>query len=314
MRLKEYLNPILFIKGVAMGVANIIPGVSGGTIALITGIYEKLIFSIKKFDSKAFKLLMQFKFKEFAEYIHLQFLFPVIIGIIFAGLSLAKIFDYLFENYPVFLWAYFFGLVLASVYYVGKMVESWKKTTYILFLTGAIVAVSITIIDPLKENRDPVYIFFNGVISIVGMVLPGLSGSFLLILLGNYQIILIDAINNFDLKILLPFALGSIVGLLAFSHVLSWLLKNYRNETIALLTGFVLGSLGILWPWKEPVYLVNNGEIVVKHGKKLVAYYEHILPRQIDSTFFLTLFFMFLGIISIIFIEIMYLKEKKNKK
>jgi len=108
--------------------------------------------------------------------------------------------------------------------------------------------------------------------------------------------------------------LGSIVGLLAFSHVLSWLLKNYRNETIALLTGFVLGSLGILWPWKEPVYLVNNGEIVVKHGKKLVAYYEHILPRQIDSTFFLTMFFMFLGVISIIYIEKMYLKEKKSKK
>jgi len=303
MRNQKYFNLTLFFKGVAMGAANVIPGVSGGTIALITGIYERLINAIKSFDLKALKLLLKFKWKELSDYIDLSFLLPVILGLITAILSLAKLFDFLFRNYPEYIWAFFFGLVLASIYFVGKTVEKWKPATYLAFVAGTVLAVSLTVLHPAGENDHPLYLFINGIIAIVSMILPGLSGSFVLILLGNYQLVAIDAINNFDLKIILPFALGAVIGLIAFSHFLSWLFKRYKNETIALLTGFILGSLGILWPWKKPVYLTINGNIVEKHGRKLVSYYEMYLPSRFDYQFFWILFFAILGIISIIWIE-----------
>ncbi len=303
MSTKKTFDIGLFFKGMAMGAANVIPGVSGGTIALITGIYERLINAIKSFDIKALKLLLHFKWKEFAAYTDLSFLMPVMLGLVAAVLSLAKLFEYLFIHYPVFIWAYFFGLVLASVYYVGKTVENWKISTYISFIIGTLIAVAITILHPAAENDNPWYLFLNGVIAIVSMILPGLSGSFVLILLGNYQLVAIDAINHFDLKIIIPFAVGAVVGLIAFSHVLSWLFKRYKNETIALLTGFILGSLSVLWPWKKPVYMLQDGQIVEKHGKKIIAYYEQIAPSQIDSTFFMAVTLMILGILSIVYIE-----------
>ncbi len=293
----------LFFKGMAMGAANVIPGVSGGTIALITGIYERLIDAIKSFDAKAFKLLWHRQWREFAKYTDLNFLLPIILGLITAILSLAKLFAFLFAQYPVFIWAYFFGLVLASVYYVGKTIDQWKWSTYLAFLLGVIIAVFITILHPAVENAQPWYLFLNGIIAIISMILPGLSGSFVLILLGNYQLVAIDAVNHFNLKILIPFALGAAIGLVVFSHILSWLFKRFRNQTIALLTGFILGSLSILWPWKKPVYLIRDHQIVYKHGKPLVAYYDKFLPTQINSTFIWALLFILLGIVSIIWIE-----------
>ncbi len=293
----------LILKGLGMGAANVIPGVSGGTIALITGIYEELINSLKSFDLQALKLLLKFKWKAFVGYTNLYFLVQVLFGLGIAVLTLAKVFKYLFENYPVYIWAYFFGLVLASVYFVGKTVEKWNISTKISFLIGLIVAVIVTVLHPAGENDNPVYLFFNGIIAIISMILPGLSGSFVLILLGNYRLVAIDAINNFDFKTLLPFALGAIIGLVAFSHVLSWLFKKYKNQTIALMTGFILGSLNILWPWKKAVFLQQNDEYVMKHGRKIIAYYEQVIPRDFGGEFVFALLLILLGIISIYYLE-----------
>ncbi len=293
----------LILKGLGMGAANVIPGVSGGTIALITGIYEELINSLKSFDLQALKLLLKFKWKEFVSYTNLYFLVQVLFGLGIAVLTLAKVFKYLFENYPVYIWAYFFGLVLASVYFVGKTVEKWNISTKISFLIGLIVAVIVTVLHPAGENDNPVYLFFNGIIAIISMILPGLSGSFVLILLGNYRLVAIDAINNFDFKTLLPFALGAIIGLVAFSHVLSWLFKKYKNQTIALMTGFILGSLNILWPWKKAVFLQQNDEYVMKHGRKIIAYYEQVVPGHFGGKFVFALLLILLGIISIYYLE-----------
>jgi putative membrane protein len=300
---KKRFDIILFLKGMAMGAANVIPGVSGGTIALITGIYERLINAIKSFDLHALKLLLRFKWKDFANYTDLYFVIPVGLGLVTAVFSLAKLFAYLFLHYPVFIWAYFFGLVLASVYYVGKTVKRLYWGTYLSFFIGTLIAVGVTILHPAVENSNPWYLFLNGVIAIISMILPGLSGSFVLILLGNYQLIAIDAINNFNLKILIPFGLGAVVGLLAFSHILSWLFKKYRDVTIALLTGFILGSLSILWPWKKAVYMMQDGQILEKHGKPVVLYYQKIWPQHLDQSFFIALFLMILGVLSIIWIE-----------
>ncbi len=309
---QKYFNPVLFLKGMAMGAANVIPGVSGGTIALITGIYERLIDAIKSFDLKAFKLLMQGNRKEFSQHVDLPFLLPVGSGLLVAVFSLAKLFSYLFANYPEYIWAYFFGLVLASVYFVGKTVEKWKARTYLAFLTGVAIAVLLTVLHPAGENEHPLYLFLSGIVAIVSMILPGLSGSFVLILLGNYRLVAIDAINHFNLKILIPFALGAAVGLVAFSHFLSWLFKKYKDLTIALLTGFILGSLSILWPWKKPVYLMQDGQVVVKHGRKLVAYYEQSFPQQFDTTSVLVIFFMLAGLISIFWIEKTSMQKEKK--
>ncbi len=308
--MKKKLKPSLILKGMAMGAANVIPGVSGGTIALITGIYEELIDSIKSFDLHALKLLAKLKWKEFADYTNFYFLFQVLLGLALAIISLAKLFKYLFVHYPVYIWAFFFGLVLASVYYVGKTVTRWNLASILSFIIGLAIAVAVTILHPAGENDSPLYLFFNGVIAIVSMILPGLSGSFVLILLGNYQLIAIDAINQMNLKILLPFLAGAVIGLVAFSYVLSWLFKKYKDQTIALMTGFILGSLSILWPWKKAVYLMKDGEYVTKHGRKLIAYYEQILPQKIDFGFFIAIFFIILGIYSIVWLE----KNSKNKE
>ena len=305
-QMKKKMKPSLILKGMAMGAANVIPGVSGGTIALITGIYEELINSIKSFDLHALKLLLHFKWKEFAEYTNLYFLLQVFLGLVLAIFSLAKLFKYLFEHYPVYIWAFFFGLVLASVYYVGKTVTKWNFSTILSFLIGVVIALSVTILHPAGENDHPLYLFMNGVIAIISMILPGLSGSFVLILLGNYQLVAIDAINHLDLKILLPFLAGAIIGLVAFSYVLSWLFKRYKNQTIALMTGFILGSLSILWPWKKAVYLTKDGEYITKHGRKVIAYYEQVWPSSYDTEFWIAVFFIILGIWSI------YILEKKS--
>ncbi len=286
-----------------MGAANVIPGVSGGTIALITGIYERLINAIKSFDMTALKLLLKWRWRELAKHIDLAFVLPVGLGLVTAILSLAKLFAFLFKNYPVFIWAYFFGLVLASVYFVGKTVKQWYWATYLSFVIGTLIAIAVTILHPAVENDNPWYLFLNGIIAIISMILPGLSGSFVLILLGNYQLVAINGINHLNLKVLLPFAAGAIVGLIGFSHILSWLFKRFRHQTIALLTGFILGSLSILWPWKKAVYLLQNNQVVTKHGKPVVSYYEQILPTHFNTEFWLAILMMILGIVSIVWIE-----------
>ncbi len=306
--MKQYIN--YFIKGMAVGIANIIPGVSGGTIALITGIFERLINAIKSFDLKAAQLLFKGNWKAFAQKTDFYFLLALFAGIVIAIVALARIFDFLFHHYPVYIWAYFFGLVLSSVYYVGKTVEKWKAATIVSFVVGTAFAIAISLINPATANDNFFYLILCGVVAICSMILPGLSGSFVLILMGNYQLIAIDAINNRDLGIIIPVGIGAVAGLIAFSHVLSWVFKRYKDQTIAMLTGFILGSLGILWPWKEPDYLTNAaGEVVMKHGEKVIARYSMILPQQINTEVIFGIVFIILGILSIVVVE--YLAQTK---
>jgi putative membrane protein len=294
----------LVLKGIAMGAANVIPGVSGGTMALITGIFERLIDAIKSFNLKAVKLLFGFKFKEFAAHTDLYFLLAVFGGIAIAIISLARLFDYLFTNYPVYIWAYFFGLVLASVYFVGKTVSKWTVSVVISFVIGAAVAVVISVLNPATENTGIIYLLLCGVVAICSMILPGLSGSFVLILMGNYQLVMIDAVNEMNFEILIPVGIGAVVGLIAFSHILSWVFKRYRNQTISLLTGFILGSVSILWPWQRVVYLTNEaGEQVLKKGEPIIMKYERILPEAFNGEVVFALLIAIAGILSIWAIE-----------
>lgn len=302
---------ILFLKGLGMGAANVIPGVSGGTIALITGIFERLINSIKSFNFKAIKLLFTGKFKEFVEYTDLYFLIAIIAGIVIAIVTLARLFDFLFENYPVYIWAYFFGLVLASVYFVGKTVSKWTISVIITFIIGAAIAIIISFLNPAIENKNFFYLIICGVAAICSMILPGLSGSFILFIMGNYKLVAIDAINNVDIKILIPMLIGAVGGLLIFSHILSWVFKRYRNETISLLTGFILGSVSILWPWQKKLFLLDElGNQILKKGEPIVVSYERFLPEAFNSQFFIAIGFIILGILSIWIIE----KSAETKK
>ncbi|MGQ1889697.1 DUF368 domain-containing protein [Thermophagus sp. OGC60D27] len=293
-----------FLKGVAMGAANVIPGVSGGTIALITGIFIRLINTIKAFDSKALNILLHGQFKAFARHTDLAFLSALFAGIAVAIISLARLLEFLFLNYPTYVWSFFFGLVLASVYFVGKTVKNWHLGAIFTFLAGAAIAVTISVLTPASENSSFIYLMLCGIVAICSMILPGLSGSFVLVLMGNYQLVMIDAVNHFDLGILIPVALGAIIGLLLFSRFLSWLISRFPDSTIALLSGFILGSLGILWPWKD--------EITRTFGDKTkVVGYDWFLP-EVNTQLFFALLFLILGILSIAITEIWAGKKEKK--
>jgi putative membrane protein len=294
-----------------MGTANIIPGVSGGTIALITGIFERLINSIKSFNLIALKLLLKGDFKGFAKHTDLYFLLVLFAGVGFAIISLARIFDFLFKDYPVYIWSYFFGLILASVYFVGKTVSKWTTGTIISFLIGSAIAIALTFMNPATENSGFFYLILCGVAAVCSMILPGLSGSFVLILMGNYQLVAIDAINNLRFEILLPVLIGAVFGLLGFSYLLSWIFKRFRDLTIALLTGFILGSLGIIWPWKNVVYMLDAaGEMILKGGEPIVERYMMAAP-VINTEFFIAILIMLAGIASIWIIEKQAVTDKK---
>ncbi len=303
MRFKEAIA--IFLKGIGMGAANVVPGVSGGTIALITGIFERLIDAIKSFNLKALKLLFKFKIKELLEYIDFWFLVSLFLGVAVAILSVAKLFEYLFEYYPVYIWSFFFGLVLASVYFVGKEIQKWHFTVILSFIIGAIVAVLISVLSPAGENDAFIYLFLCGLVAACSMILPGLSGSFVLILLGNYQLVMIDSVTNLDISVLLPVVIGALVGILGFSHLLSWVFKKYRNQTIGLLTGFVLGSVMILWPWKT--------QIMAVFGKKTkLVGYDWYLP-EINAQFFIAVGIIIFGIFTIWLMEKMANKFKEKE-
>ncbi|MBN2669315.1 MAG: DUF368 domain-containing protein [Bacteroidales bacterium] len=285
----------LFLKGIGMGAANVIPGVSGGTVALITGIFETFIDSIKSLNVQAFKLILHGNFKAFAKHINLWFLIAVFSGIAVSILSFAKLLDYLFNNYPVYIWSFFFGLILASVLFVSKTIEKWNWSVVLNFVIGTFVAVSIAMLNPASENDNTLYLVLCGIVAASSMILPGLSGSFVLILMGNYQLIMIDSVTHFNLKILLPVAIGAGIGILGFSHFLSWVFKKFRDQTIALLSGFILGSLIILWPWKE--------ELTQTFGEKTkVIGYEWLLP-QWSSEVILATVYLVIGFVVIYAME-----------
>lgn len=303
MQLRESIS--LIFKGIGMGAANVIPGVSGGTIALITGIFEKLINSIKSFDLKAVRFILKGDFNGFFNRVNMSFLLSVFFGIFISILTLARILGYLFENYSVYIWAYFFGLILASVYFVGRRIEKVDFRVVITFLAGTIIAVLLSVLNPASENTSTYYLVLCGVVAICSMILPGLSGSFVLILMGNYELIFIKSVNEFDMGVLIPVGVGAVLGLLAFSHILSWIFKRYKDQTISLLAGFILGSLSILWPWKNEVFQTNRlGDILLKSGgDPVVIGYEKYFPRQFDNELVISILLMITGIITIWVVE-----------
>lgn len=287
-----------------MGAANVIPGVSGGTIALITEIFERLVNSIKSFNLAAIKLFFTGRFREFVKKTDFWFLFSVLLGIALAIVSLARILDYLFIEYPILVWAYFFGLILASVYFVGKRIRKWNVGVIVTFAIGAAIAVWISVMTPSRENDAAWYVALCGVVAACSMILPGLSGSFVLILMGNYKLVWIDAVNNIDFGILIPLIVGAGLGLLGFSYILSWVFKKFRDQTLSLLTGFILGSLNILWPWKKTI-----STFVDRHGEVQPLLQEKVSPFAYteasgDSHFlFLAIVFTILGFLSIWIME-----------
>jgi putative membrane protein len=269
-KISDYL--LLTAKGMAMGAADVVPGVSGGTIAFITGIYEELINSIKSINGNAIKLLLSGKFAELWKAVNGNFLVSVMLGIFISILSLAKVLEYLLNNFPILVWSFFFGLIVASAIYVARTIEKWNATTTIAGLAGIAIAYLITIITPAEANTSYWFIFISGAIAICAMILPGISGSFILVLLGMYRFVL-AAIGEFNIPVLAIFMFGALIGIISFSNVLSWLLKKYHYPTIAVLAGFMVGSLNKVWPWKEV-----TETIVDRHGELKPVAERNILP------------------------------------
>ncbi|MDM8256656.1 DUF368 domain-containing protein [Phocaeicola barnesiae] len=260
-KLKDYA--FLTLKGMTMGAADVVPGVSGGTIAFIVGIYDELINSIKSINGESLKLFFTGKWIAFCKQINAAFLFSIILGIGISIFSLAKVITWLLTDHPVLVWAFFFGLVLASTWFVSKDIKEWNWKTILAFIVGAAVAYYITVATPAETPTNLLFIFLCGAIAICAMILPGISGSFILVLLGKYFFIM-EAVKTFNIKIILVFAAGALIGITTFSRLLSFALKHFRNITLSVLTGFMLGSLNKVWPWKETVQTYVDSHGVVK--------------------------------------------------
>ena len=260
-----------------MGASDVVPGVSGGTMAFILGIYEELIDAIKSIDFTVFRLILSLKFKEALDIVPWKFLLSVLTGILLAIFSLAKGLEWLLENKPVLLWSFFFGLVLASVLMVSKRITRWHFGTVAAVLLAALGAYWLVGLVPTETPTAPWFIFLSGAIAICAMILPGISGSFILVLLGKYQYIL-GAVNRHDFITLGIFAVGAGLGIITFAQFLSWLFKRYHNLTIAMLTGLMLGSLRKVWPWKETL-----SSIVDRHGNLIPVAQVNVLPSAFTA-------------------------------
>ena len=268
--IKDYV--IISLKGMAMGAADVVPGVSGGTIAFISGIYEELLTSISNINLRLLKVLKSEGLKAAWVQANGSFLLSLLIGIFVSVVSLAKILKWLLENEPTLLWSFFFGLILASVIYIGKQIKKWNVLTFFVLLIGAVLAYYITTLNPMvNESSSSLFLFLAGAIAICAMILPGISGAFILVLLGAYQPVL-AAVNNRDLTIVSVVGAGAVVGLLTFSRILKWLFANFKNYTLAVLTGFIIGSLNKIWPWKETLtWRVNSHGIEVPFKQQSVS-------------------------------------------
>jgi|TARA_B110001469_G_scaffold25529_1_gene26286 uncharacterized membrane protein len=297
-----------------MGAANKVPGVSGGIVAFVMGFYEEFIYSLQKFNFKAGKLLFSGRFKSFYNYVNGRFLVLLFSGMIISYFSVSKLLDYFIERHELYVWSVFFGMIVGSIYYIYKDFKSWNTKTIAMAFLGIIVGLSISFLNPATQNDNLWFVFLCGMISVTGMALPGFSGSFILILLGNYVLLLVDSVNVlFDtfvfmfsgdfsflsdpqhlrlLKVLLVFTLGSVVGLVSLSHLLSYILKHYKFKTLALIMGFITGSLGVVWPWKEALYRQDNlGDFVRDtNGEQIIENYQRYLPEMNTQTIYAFLF------------------------
>lgn len=325
----------LILKGIGMGAANKVPGVSGGVVALVAGFYEEFIYSLKKVNGKAFKLLINGRFKSFYNYINGRFLALLFAGMIISYFSVSLVLDYLIKHYELHVWSVFFGMIIGSIYQINKDFNDWNFKTYTSLVIGILLGLGITFLNPAKENDNLWFVFFCGIISVSGMPLPGLSGSFVLILLGNYVLLLVDSVNalfntfyeilggNFSfvdnlerirmLKVLAIFTLGSVTGLVTFSHILSYILKHYKSITLSAIIGFIVGSLGVVWPWKKTIYkLTEQGTYIYdSSGEKVIKNYARFIPEINIETLYAILF-IFLGIAIVLALEIYGQKTRKT--
>ncbi len=273
----DYL--IISLKGMAMGAADVVPGVSGGTIAFISGIYEELIGSLNNINFSLLKNLKNEGFKSTWKKVNGPFLLALLSGVFVSIISLAKGVEWLLENHPILLWSFFFGLVLASIIYIGKQIKI-KPSDYILFLAmavGAVVAYLITTLNPAETSDTNLFLFFAGALAICAMILPGISGSFILVIIGAYGPVL-EALNSRNLKMILIFGAGAVVGLLSFSKLLKWFFEKYNRLTLAVITGFMIGSMNKIWPWKIALTFRTNSK-----GVKIPLNEESISPFNFDG-------------------------------
>ncbi|MCM4165804.1 MULTISPECIES: DUF368 domain-containing protein [unclassified Arenibacter] len=325
----------LVIKGLFMGAANKVPGVSGGIVAYVGGFYEEFIHSLQKVNGKAFKLLISGRLKSFYRYTNGQFLTLLIFGMLVSYFSISKILDYFLERNELYVWSSFFGMILGSIYYIGKDFEHWKKKTVTAGLIGLIIGISISFLNPATQNDNLIFIFFCGMISVSGMTLPGLSGSFILILLGNYVLLLVDSVNAlydtfaeilsgdfsfvnnptrlYTLKILAVFTAGSAAGLITLSHLLTYVLKHFRHITTAVIIGFITGSLGVVWPWKRTLFKTDlNGDLLLDtNHNPIIKNYQRFLPNLGSSETWWAIFFIFIGVLILLGLD-WYGKNRKG--
>ncbi len=290
----------LALKGICMGSADVIPGVSGGTIALITGIYEDLIAALRSLDVKMVRKIFHLDIKGALANVHIRFLLILFSGIIVAVLSLAQLMNYLLHHHPVPIWSLFFGLIVASILVVGKQVTNWLGKAGICFLAGILAAAVIVNLIPIKTPETLWFIFLCGVVAICAMILPGISGAFILLILGKYEFITATLKNPFlvqNIIVILVFCLGCGVGLAGFSRVLNYLLEKFHNLTLAFLAGLITGSLMKIWPWKEIL------ETQVIRGKAHVIWGRPIMPDSFGSEFYFAIALMTAGFLGILVIE-----------
>ena len=297
----DYL--IISLKGMAMGAADAVPGVSGGTIAFISGIYEELISSISQVNFSLFKILKNNGVKSVWKQINGNFLLSLLIGIFISFISFMRLARYLLEHHPILIWSFFFGLVLASILYVAKQIKQWNFIAIISALSAIFLAYYITTLPSLANNDNPFFLFLAAAIAICAMILPGISGAFILVLLGAYKT-LSTAFHDLDIKNILIFIAGAIVGLLSFSKLLKWLFNNHKNTTLAILTGFIIGSLNKIWPWKETL-----STRVDSKGIETPVLQQSIFPEkftelyQLDAQIGFAILLMGIGFFSIIILE-----------
>lgn len=314
----------LVLKGLAMGAANKVPGVSGGVVAFVAGFYEEFIYSLQKINGKALRLFLGGRFKSFWEYINGKFLGLLILGMLISYFSVSLLLDIALAHYPLLVWSAFFGMIIGSVYYIARDYDDWSRKNSTLLILGTILGISISLLEPAQENDQLLFVFFCGFIGVSGMTLPGLSGSFILILLGNYVLLLVDSVNalyttiidifSWDfsfmnkpeqtrlLNVLLVFSAGSLTGLVTLSHLLGYLLKKFKNNTNAVIIGFITGSLGVVWPWKNPVYKSDAAGNLLQdiNGAPILDNYDRFIPRTLSLENGLALFLILAGIFLVV--------------
>jgi len=293
----EYI--VITLKGMAMGAADVVPGVSGGTIAFISGIYDELLESINAVNFKLFKVFKEEGFSKVWNLINGNFLLSLLLGIFISVVSLANLLSLLLEQHPILVWSFFFGLVVASVLYVGKQINRWKIGTIFSLVLGVLIAYFITQLQPaVGASPTTFYLILSGALAICAMILPGISGAFILVLLGMYQVVL-TAVHELELGKIFLIGIGAVIGLLSFSRVLKYILEKYRNSTLALLTGFIIGALNKIWPWKEVLETIEIDDKIIVLKEKSISPFRY----NGDNLLFYAIALAILGFLLILILE-----------